>query len=239
MAGPAADQAVEKRSKLPRNLLIVGIALVLALVVVLVATQIYVSAQTGNDVPEPGVASDDAPAVARDLADLDGDWTVSGGSEAGYRVDEVLNGQDVTVVGRTSQVTGTITVADGDLTSATVEVTTAAIETDESARDNQFQGILRTTQFPTATFATTETVDIAAVADGETVTVEVPGTMEIMGTTNQVTAEVEVRLTEAGADLAASIPVSFDDYGVEAPDLGFVRVEDSGTVEAELHLSQS
>ncbi|MFD7310097.1 YceI family protein [Promicromonospora sp. NPDC059942] len=204
------------------------------------ATRIYAGLQTGGDVPAPAVGSS-APAATADPADLDGDWTVADGSEAGYRVNEVLSGQDVTVVGRTPQVTGSGTVADGELTAASVEVDLASITTDESARDGQFQGILDTRTYPTATFELTDPVDITAVADGGTVTVDAPGTMTIKGVTQDVTAGLEIRLADDGGDvvaeLAATVPVTFADYGVEAPDLGFVTVEDDGFVEAELTLT--
>ena len=223
------------------------IAVALGVLVVLaalgfLATRIYASMQTGDDVPAPAVGSS-APAATADVADLDGDWTVAGGSEAGYRVDEVLSGQDVTVVGRTEEVTGSGTVADGELTAATVEVDLASITTDESARDGQFQGILDTRTFPTATFQLTDPVDVAAVADGETVTVDAPGSMTIKDVTRDVTAGLEIRLVggdggDVVAELAATVPVTFADYGVEAPDLGFVTVEDTGFVEAELTLSR-
>ncbi|MFJ3403593.1 YceI family protein [Promicromonospora sp. NPDC090134] len=221
------------------------IAVALAVLVVLaalgfLATRIYASMQTGDDVPAPAVGSS-APAATADVADLDGDWTVADDSEAGYRVDEVLSGQDVTVVGRTEQVTGSGTVADGELTAATVEVDLASITTDESARDGQFQGILDTRTHPTATFELTDPVDITAVADGGTVTVDARGTMTIKGIAQEVTAGLEIRLADDGGDvvaeLAATVPVTFADYGVEAPDLGFVTVEDDGLVEAELTLT--
>lgn len=221
------------------------IAVALGVLVVLaalgfLATRVYASMQTGDDVPAPAVGSS-APAATADPADLDGDWTVADGSEAGYRVDEVLSGQDVTVVGRTEQVTGSGTVADGELTAASVEVDLASITTDESARDGQFQGILDTRTYPTATFELTDPVDITAVADGGTVTVDAPGTMTIKGVTQEVTAGLEIRLADDGGDvvaeLAATVPVTFADYGVEAPDLGFVTVEDDGFVEADLTLT--
>ena len=217
-----------------------GVLVVLAALGFL-ATRIYASMQTGDDVPAPAVGSS-APAATAAVADLDGDWTVADGSEAGYRVDEVLSGQDVTVVGRTEQVTGSGTVADGELTAATVEVDLASITTDESARDGQFQGILDTRTYPTATFELTAPVDVAAVADGETVTVDAPGSMTIKDVTRDVTAGLEIRLVADGdgvvAELAATVPVTFADYDVQAPDLGFVTVEDTGFVEAELTLSR-
>ena len=47
---------------------------------------------------------------------LDGTWNVGAGSMAGYRVQEVLIGQNATAVGRTSKIWGSMTIAvlDGD-----------------------------------------------------------------------------------------------------------------------------
>ena len=41
----------------------------------------------------------------------DGTWTVGSGSAAGYRVEEVLLGQNTEAVGRTTAVTGELTVS--------------------------------------------------------------------------------------------------------------------------------
>ncbi|WP_093182258.1 YceI family protein [Sanguibacter gelidistatuariae] len=70
------------------------------------------------------------------------------GSQAGYRVAEVLYGQDVTVVGRTDDVTGTVTVEQGRLTAASVTVDMTTVTTDSSDRDDHFLSFLRTGQFP-------------------------------------------------------------------------------------------
>ncbi|WP_125773706.1 YceI family protein [Antribacter gilvus] len=213
------------------------IGLVVLALAVFGATRLYASMQTGDDVAAPAVGTE-APVTAADVDELDGEYTVTEGSEAGYRVDEVLAGEDVTVVGRTDQVTGSATIAGGELADATVEVDMASIETDETARDGQFRSILDAATHPTATFELASPVDVSAVADGETVTVEAPGTMTIKGTSQDVTATLQVRLTEAGAEVSAQIPVVFTDYGVNAPKLGFVTVEDEGFVEAQLQLTR-
>ena len=44
--------------------------------------------------------------------------------------------------------------------------------------------------------------------------------------------------TPDGVDVSGSIPVAFADYGIQAPHLGFVRVEDQGAVEFLLHLAR-
>ena len=53
---------------------------------------------------------------------LDGAWKVSTGSQAGYRVEEILFGQSHTAVGRTTAVTGQLTIAQNVVTAADVIV---------------------------------------------------------------------------------------------------------------------
>ena len=53
---------------------------------------------------------------------LDGEWSVTKGSVVGYRVKEVLFGQDNTAVGRTSDVTGSITISATSVTAGTFTV---------------------------------------------------------------------------------------------------------------------
>lgn len=237
MSAPAPAGPPSALRRRPVRILVgVLVAAVVVAALGFAVIRVYASQQTGGDVAAPTVGNGTAAAVAADPAELDGTYSVGDGSEAGYRVDEVLAGQDVTVVGRTQQVTGTATIAGGELTDATIEVDMASIETDEARRDEQFQNILGTSEFPTATFVLTEPVDVSAVADGETVTVDASGTMTIKGTSQDVAAALQVLHTGDGAEVGAQIPVVFADYGVTAPDLGFVTVEDEGFVEAELTL---
>src|SRR5829696_5402088 len=86
-----------------------------------------------DDAP-PAATVEVQPEDAELSAGTDGTWTVSDGSTAGYRVDEVLNGADVTVAGTTGQVSGTVVEA-GALGSAEVAVDAASIATDSGRRD--------------------------------------------------------------------------------------------------------
>src|SRR5437764_11047532 len=52
-----------------------------------------------------GTATTAAPSGAADVP-LDGTWKVASGSQAGYRVKEILFGQNHEAVGRTTAVTG-------------------------------------------------------------------------------------------------------------------------------------
>jgi YceI-like domain len=79
-------------------------------------------------------------------------------------------------------------------------------------------------------FTLTSPVDIAAITLG-VVSVEATGDLTIAGVTQSVTVALDAQSTSAGVEVSGSIPVTFSDYGGTAPDLGFVKVEDSGTVE--------
>ncbi|QBE48680.1 YceI family protein [Leucobacter triazinivorans] len=175
---------------------------------------------------------------ALDPATLVGVWNVAQGSEAGYRVDEVLNGTDVTVTGRTDRVDGRFTIgADGlTLEAAELTVDVASISTDSAQRDAYFRDqALRTDEFPTAAFALTEPVALEQAPNaGDVVQAEATGDLTIAGATRTVTASVEVRSDGTTAEIAGSIPIVFADFGVEAPDLGFVSVEETGFVEFQL-----
>ena len=167
-----------------------------------------------------------------DASQLTGDWSVGDGSTAGYRVDEVLNGTDVTVVGSTDQVSGTVTVDGTSVTAADITVDVASIATDSGNRD----GYCRDTAmeggtYPTAEFTLTEPVDAAVPADGEVATVTATGELTMHGVTQTVEVPLQAALSGDGVQVSGSIPVTFSDYGVDAPSLGFVEVEDQGTVE--------
>jgi len=182
---------------------------------------------------EPTLDESSGDAGALDPASLAGDWTVADGSYAGYRVHEVLQGEDVTVTGRTDEVTGSFTVADGTLTEATIEVDMASVATDEPPRDAYFRGdALEVGTYPTATFALTSPVELpAGLAD-----VELAGDLTIHGVTQAVTVEAQVGTTADGVQVVGSVPITFSDFDVEAPSLGFVTVDDAGSVEFGLDL---
>lgn len=192
---------------------------------------------------DPSAQPDSADAISPsgaplDAASLAGAWTVGGDSEAGYRVDEVLNGAGVTVTGRTPDVTGTLTInpTGTALEAAALTVDVASIETGSSSRDAYFRDrALRVDEYPTATFVLTSPVAFDALpASGATAEAQATGDLTIAGVTHSVTADVSVRSDGKTAQIAGTIPVAFADFGVDAPSLGFVEVEPTGFVEFQL-----
>jgi polyisoprenoid-binding protein YceI len=170
-----------------------------------------------------------------------GRWQVAQGSEAGYRVDEVLNGQSNTAVGRTTAVTGSVTATPTTVTEAKFTVDLTKVASDQARRDAQFQDrIMQTSQFPTASFTLADPVDLAKLATAAgTRTVDVQGTLALHGTTKDVTTPLTVVRSGATLTISGQVPVVFADYGIDNPSFGFVRTEDQGTIEVLLHLTKA
>lgn len=188
----------------------------------------------------------DASDTALDPADFAGEWSVGTGSYAGYRVNEVLNGTDVTVTGRTDQVTGTLTAEGQSITQASFTVDIASIATDSSQRDNYFRNMMNVGSNPTATFTLTSPLTIDTVpASGEVTDQTLSGDLTLGGVTKAVSVTVQLRVVAAAdgatsgtVEVAGQIPITFADFGMEAPNLGFVSVESAGAVEFSLALQQ-
>ncbi len=149
------------------------------------------------------------------------------------RVDEVLFGQNVTAVGRTEKVTGDLEIEGDRAVSGTITADLASVKSDSDERDGQFRGrIMNTEQFPTATFELTEPADFgSAPAVNEQVTAEATGDLTIHGETNSVTFELTAQRTADGFRTNGSIPLTFADYGIDAPNFGGITVEDKGSLE--------
>jgi polyisoprenoid-binding protein YceI len=226
-------------------LLIGGIlALVLVIVAVVAGPAIYRDLIVGPADETPTAELQDSEELEPSTLDeeaLAGTWAVSDGSYAGYRVDEVLNGTDVTVTGRTHDVTGTVTSTAAEVTAATITVDVASIATDSSSRDAYFRdNALRVSENPTATFELTSPIaapDGASVDDPQTV--EATGTLTLAGVSRDVSVELVAAVSGDTVRIAGQIPVTFSDFGVEAPSLGFVQVEPTGFVEFLVVLEQS
>lgn len=54
------------------------------------------------------------------------------------------------------------------------------------------------------------------------------GKLSIAGVTRAVTGSLEAQAVAGGVQVQGSIPVVFSGFGIDAPNLGFVKVERSG-----------
>ncbi len=168
-----------------------------------------------------------------------GTWTVGTGSVVGYRVNEVLLGQNATAVGRTTSVTGHLTISGTTATAASFSVPMDTIHSDKSQRDAQFDGrIMDVAQYPTGTFTLTSPIDLGPPpAAGVIKSYTAHGRLTLHGTTRAVTFTLTAergtaRNGGAQIEVAGDIPVLFSDYNIQNPSFsGFVTTQDHGLLE--------
>lgn len=192
-----------------------------------------------GDAPAPLSAADSSPTTqaassgsATDQS-VSGTWKVTGGSQAGYRVKEVLFGQNSEAVGRTSAVSGQMAVQGTQVTSGSFSVDLTSVQSDQSRRDGQFHSrIMDTATYPTATFKLVQPITLGSIpANGGTVTATANGELTLHGTTRPVTVEVTAKRTGDSFQVSGSIPVAFSDYNIPNPSFGPVTTEDHGVIE--------
>ncbi len=163
-----------------------------------------------------------------------GAWTVGSGSIVGYRVNEVLLGQNATAVGRTTSVTGHLTIAGSTVTAAAFSVPMATVHSDKSQRDAQFDGrIMDVSQYPTGTFALTSPIDLAPLpAAGVVKDYTAHGRLTLHGTTRAVTFTLSAERKGSQIEVSGDIAVLFSDYDISNPSFaGFVTTQDHGLLE--------
>ena len=177
---------------------------------------------------------------------IDGTWTIDteigdfedfGNSWVGFRVAEVLNpGGEVDAVGRTPVVSGQLEAAGSVIESVVIEADLSAIVSDKSRRDSAIQRALGTAEFPTATFESTEPIDIGADAvEGSPFTLSLPGSLTIRDVSQDVTLELTGQRVDDVVVVVGTLPVTFSSFGVTMPTAPVVvSVEDSGDLEWQL-----
>jgi polyisoprenoid-binding protein YceI len=164
---------------------------------------------------------------------VSGTWKAGSGSQAGYRVKEILFGQSNTAVGRTDKVTGALVVDGTTVSSAKVTVDLTTVTSDQDRRDSQFQGrIMDTASYPTATFELTKPVELGTLpAAGATVTKQAAGKLTLHGTTKAVTVDLTARRSGATIEVQGSIPVVFAEWNIPNPSFATIKTEDHGELE--------
>jgi len=180
-----------------------------------------------------------SPAPAGPVA---GTWTIASGSEVGYRVKEVLAGQDNIAVGRTKSVTGHLTIKGTSVTAGTFTVQMSTVKSDQSQRDAQFDGrIMAVATYPTSTFTLVSPISLAPVpAAGTVQKYPAAGKLTLHGQTRPVTFTLSAERTSTAIKVSGSIPVTFAKWGISNPSFGsFVTTENHGELEFLLTFARS
>jgi polyisoprenoid-binding protein YceI len=163
-----------------------------------------------------------------------GTWHVAAGSIVGYRVNEVLAGQNNVAVGRTSEVSGSMTVRGRTVRAASFTVQMDTIKSDQSQRDDQFNNrIMDTATYPTGTLTLTSPIALGALpADGALRTYHATGNLALHGKARSVTFTLQAERTSSGIEVSGSIPILFANWGIGNPSFGsFVTTQNHGELE--------
>jgi polyisoprenoid-binding protein YceI len=171
-----------------------------------------------------------------------GTWTIGAGSVVGYRVDEVLMGQNTTAVGRSSAVTGQMTITGTTLSAASFSVPMSTVHSDKSQRDAQFDGrIMDVAAYPTGSFELTSPITLTPLpAAGAIKDYTARGRLDLHGVTRAVTFTLQAERVGSQIKVLGEIPVLFSDYQIGNPSFaGFVTTQNHGLLEFLLDFTKS
>ncbi len=186
-------------------------------------------------------SSTETTAAPATFDDPSGEWSTTDGSVVGYRVKEILFGQDVEAVGRTSSVTGVLSISGTRVNRAEFEVDMATITSDSDRRDGQFNGrIMDVTTYPTASFALSSPIELPDNAlSGNVITVKAAGDLTLRGLTKPVDLDIQAQVKGATVQVVGSITIEFDEWGIPDPSFSGAQVEPRGILEFSLVFSRA
>ena len=167
-------------------------------------------------------------------ASVDGAWkVVTNGTVVGYRVGEVLFGQNATAVGRTDAVTGDLTFVGTTVTDGSFTADLTKVSSDQGNRDRQFQGrIMDTATYPTATFKLSQPIALTSIPDNLVkINAKATGDLTLRGKTRSVDFDVVARRNGDKIEVNGSIPITFSDWDIPNPSFGPATTEDHGVLE--------
>ena len=195
-----------------------------------VATSDVVSATTLAEMPA---------AETETLADPSGTWAVSTDSQVGYRVDEVLFGQNVTAVGRTNAVSGSVTIDGLVVTAAEFSVDMTTVKSDEPKRDAQFESrIMDVINFPTSTFVLSTPITLDESNLSGNTNHRASGTLTLRGSSKQVDVDLVSSVRGGRITIAGEVVIIFEEWGIPNPSIPGISTEDSGILEFNIILER-
>jgi len=233
------------------RLIIAGVACAAALALAGGGAYVYFFSGLRSSPSPLALSTPSASASAAPAGGLDGNWTVTTGSIAGYRVKELFVGETSKheAVAQTSTVSGSLTLS-GDssgyqVTGITFTAALTSLHSVDSVagrnvvqRDSYVSRQMNLQQFPTATFTATSG-SVPATDGSGPVDVSAAGKLTIHGVTKDVTATARAQLTGGKIEIVGSMSIDMTDYGVSPPSVPFTTVDSQVTIEFQLFLTKS
>jgi polyisoprenoid-binding protein YceI len=242
------------------RLLVVGIACLAALVLAGGGAYIYFFSGLRSSPSALGLSATPSPTVsgatpsgspAATSTGVTGNWTVTAGSVAGYRVKELFVGQTSKheAVARTSTLSGGLTVSGNSSGYQVTAITFTAALTgltsvdsvagrDVTQRDSFVSRQMDLQQFPDAIF-TASSASVAGTVASQPADASVSGKLTIHGVTKDVTATVKAQVAGAKIEIAGSVPIVMTDFGVSPPSVPFTTVDSQVTIEFDIFLAKA
>ncbi len=236
-----------------RRVLIAGAAAAVLVAVAGIGGYVYFFSNLRSSPPSLALSASPAssPTAAGSTSDLSGTWTVTTGSQARYRVQELFVGQTAKhdAVAQTSSVSGTVTVSGSasgyQATAISVVADLASLHSidsvagrDVTQRDGLVSRQLDVQQFPDAKFTATS-ASVPGTVTTSQVDVTVTGSLTIHGVTRPVTATAKAQVAGGKIEIAGSVSINMTDYGVSAPQVPFTTVDSAATIEFDIFLTRA
>ena len=175
---------------------------------------------------------------ATGLTDANGEWKVLANSDSvvGYRVKEILFGQDTEGVGRTKDVTASLTISNNIVSAGSFTVQMGTIMSDAAKRDAQFNNrIMDVATYPTSTFTLTTPISLPDNAlSGEVITAEATGELTLRGTKKPVSFPIQAQVDGDSFTVVGNITIVFDEWDIPEPGIPGITVEPQGLLEFSL-----
>lgn len=165
---------------------------------------------------------------------IEGTWKPTPASIVGYRVKEILEGQDSEGAGRTNAVTGTMVIVGTTVKTMELSADLTKLQSDSGRRDDQVQGrILETSKFPKTTMKLKSPIELASVpADRVEIAKTIVVSFTLHGVTKDVNVDVKARRDGSTIQVTGSLRVVFADYNIDDPSFPpFVKTETNGLLE--------
>jgi polyisoprenoid-binding protein YceI len=238
---PGSRDQEAARAKRPsrRKKILIGV-LVAAVLVTGGSVAAYVALR--DDSPPPASLKRLPPVSKGGSSAAAGSWTLvaDGTSFVGYRVRERI-GPIVTpgdAVGRSTKLSGELVIDGANVTSVRVTADMTKLKSNVDIRDNAMKGNgLETDKFKQARFELARPIENPSSRKGEIVKSNAVGNLTLHGVTRSVEAKVEARWSGEFIQVAGSIPIRLNDFGIDvdtAAAFAGLHVDGRGIAEFEL-----
>jgi len=179
--------------------------------------------------PAPTEVAAQAETITRALYRIDSEQ-----SEVRFLIDEDLQGQRITVVGKTNQVGGDIIVNFADPSASEVGVmviNSRTLETDNSFRNQALRSRILRSADPAYEFIEFTPKSLkglpASVSEGETVTFQIIGDLKVIEVTREVTFDIALTLEDGQLRGTATTQILYEDFNITIPSVpGVANISD-------------